>query len=51
MNADVTRPLWIHLAYQAVHMPYDDVLDFEKLPYDPDFCGGYKQTSCAKYGR
>ena len=47
---DVTQPLWVHLAYQAVHAPYEDVLDFEKLPYKSSFCGGDSQKTCTKYG-
>jgi len=37
---DVSKPLWLHLSYQAVHAPRDEVPSWERHEFDPQFCGG-----------
>jgi len=47
---DFTQPLWLHLAYQAVHGPFEDTPEWEQIPYKPDFCEGAGQHKCKIYG-
>merc|ERR1712048_13328 len=47
---DMTKPLWLHLAYQSVHGPLQDTPTWEQVPYNPEFCGGAGRGHCKIYG-
>jgi len=41
---DTSKPLWLHLSYQAMHSPWDEVPSWERQTLDSQFCGGLKRT-------
>jgi len=47
---DPAQPLWLHLAYQAVHGPFADTPEWERGPYKPEFCEGAGKSKCKIYG-
>merc|ERR1712048_1033158 len=46
---DISQPLWLHLAYQAVHGPFTDPPEWERVPYNPEFCRQESNKNCEKY--
>lgn len=45
----MSKPLWLFLAYQAVHGPFSDPPEWERVPYNPEFCNHTSNKNCETY--